>query len=117
MEERIVYKSLVEKIKYQFENHGIHTGFDGIKFDWWRDIENEIKTLEQEKFDINSQRVQAEAENHYKDEILRIIKSFNCYTVEEIQGQWYLMMGTIVVKSPKIPISEETAMLLKEWLK
>lgn len=52
-----------------------------------------------------------------QDEILRIIKSFNCYTVEEIQGQWYLMMGTIVVKSPKIPISEETAMMLKEWLK
>lgn len=52
-----------------------------------------------------------------QDKVLEIIKSFNCYTIEEIQGQSYLMMGTMFLKSPKIPISKENALLLKEYFK
>ena len=48
---------------------------------------------------------------------LEIIKKLNPYTIVGVQGQWYLMIGDIFVKAPKIPITEEQAILLKEVIK
>lgn len=46
-----------------------------------------------------------------------IIKSFGNYEVIEVQGQWYLLQGNSFLKSPKIPITKEQAILLTEVLK
>ena len=50
-------------------------------------------------------------------EVFDIIKKFNNYEVIEVQGQWYLLQGNSFFKSPKIPVTEEQAILIREVLK
>lgn len=48
---------------------------------------------------------------------LEIIKNFNTFSIEQIQGQWYLFAGVASFRNTaRIPITEEQAMLLKEVL-
>ena len=50
-------------------------------------------------------------------EALKNIKEFNAYSIEQIQGQWYLFRGIANVRNTdRKPIDEETAMLLREVL-
>lgn len=113
----------IQRIYTWFQNYVYAEKLDKKDINLFNTIETALKRLEEKEHNCEVYLKQmngltsklAKYEKEHK--ALEIIKKLNPYTVVEVQGQWYLMIGDIFVKAPKIPITEESAILLKEELK
>lgn len=72
-----------------------------------KDYEKKTK-LAKEYADVNNVAKRLKA--------FEILKQFDAFRVIQVQGQWFIMLGDVFVKSPKIPITEEQASALMEVL-